>query len=91
MPENQCPSCGAQLPAHAPGGHCPRCLLLQGLDSDPPGPDRGSNDHTLDQPARPGSVLETIGATIGAVPRVLLRDTAVGEEPSPIIRPDERR
>ena len=32
-------------------------------------------------------MVETIGATIGGVPRVLLRDTAVGEEPSPIIRP----
>ena len=87
MPENRCPSCGAPLPAHAPGGHCPHCLLLQGLDSDPPSSDRGSNDATLDLPARAGSVLETIGATLGGVPRVLLRDTAVGEEPSPIIRP----
>ena len=33
-------------------------------------------------------MLETIGATIGPVPRVLLRDTASGEEPSPIVRPD---
>ena len=91
MSENQCPNCGAPLPAHAPGGHCPRCLLQQGLESDPPGPDRGSNDQTLDLPPRPGSVLDTIGATIGPVPRVLLRDTAVGEEPSPIVRPSERR
>ena len=50
MPENQCPSCGAPLPADALGGHCPRCLLLQGLDSDTPGPDRGSNGDTLDLP-----------------------------------------
>ena len=42
-------------------------------------------------PAPAPSVLETIGATIGGVPRVLLRDTAVGEEPSPIIRPIERQ
>ena len=46
---------------------------------------------TLDQPARPGSVLETIDATIGGVPRALLRDTAVGDEPSPIVRPVQRR
>ncbi len=38
-------------------------------------------------PVRAGSVLDTIGATIGGVPRVLLRDTAFGEEPSPITRP----
>ena len=39
---------------------------------------------------RGASVLDTIGATIGGVPRILLRDTAVGEEPSPIIRPTNR-
>ena len=33
-------------------------------------------------------MLDTIGATVGGVPRVLLRDTAVGEEPAPIVRPD---
>ena len=87
MSENQCPSCGAQLPAHALGGHCPRCLLQQGLDSDAPGPDRGSNGQTLDLTARPGSVLETIGSTVGHVPHVLLCDTGPAEEPSPVVRP----
>jgi serine/threonine-protein kinase len=72
---------------HAPAGHCPRCLLLRGLDSDPPDLDPGSDGQTIDLPGRPGSVLETIAATIGAVPRVMLRDTAVGETPSPVIRP----
>ena len=91
MSENQCPSCGAPLPADAPGGHCPRCLLQQGLESDPPSPVRGSDDHTLDLPHRAGSVLETISATVGRVPRVLLRDTAVGETPSPIVRPERER
>jgi serine/threonine-protein kinase len=33
------------------------------------------------------SVLETIAETVGPVPRVLLRDTAPGEEPGPIVRP----
>ncbi len=87
MPESRCSSCGAPLPAHALAGHCPRCLLLEGLDSDATSPGRGSNGAALDQPPKAGSVLETIGATIGGVPRVMLRDTAVGEEPSPIIRP----
>jgi eukaryotic-like serine/threonine-protein kinase len=82
-----CPNCGEIRPAHSPEGLCPRCLLQKGLDSDPPGPARGSNDHTIDLPAKPASVLDSIGATIGSVPRVLLRDTAVGETPSPIIRP----
>jgi eukaryotic-like serine/threonine-protein kinase len=87
MPENRCTSCGAQLAAHALGSKCARCLLLEGLETDAPGPDRGSSVATLDQPPNAGSVLETIVATLGHVPRVLLRDTAVGEEPSPIIRP----
>ena len=32
-------------------------------------------------------VLDSIAASIGPVPRVLLRDTAPGEEPGPIVRP----
>ncbi len=87
MSENQCPSCGSPLPAHSLGGHCPRCLLQQALDSDPPGPDRGPIDSTLERTPRPASVLDAIGETTDGIPRVLLRDTAVGEKPSPIIRP----
>ena len=39
------------------------------------------------EPAGPG-VLDTIAQSIGPVPRVLLRDTAPGETPGPIVRPD---
>ncbi len=81
MPIVRCPDCGGELA----NGLCPRCLVKLGLDG--AGPARGETGATLDLPARPGSVLETIGASIGGVPRVLLRDTAFGEEPSPIIRP----
>jgi eukaryotic-like serine/threonine-protein kinase len=87
MPANRCPSCGAPLPAHALGGRCPRCLLSEGLVSEATGVDRGSIGATLDLPATARSVLETIGATIGGAPRILLRDTAFGEEPSPITMP----
>src|SRR5437870_256427 len=31
-----CPTCGNPLPANAPHGICPRCLLRQGLQSPPP-------------------------------------------------------
>ena len=85
MPENLCLNCGANIPPNIPGGHCPRCLLYRGLDSDPPGLDRDSDDRTLDYSARPGSVLDTLSASFGAVPRVILRDTAIGEESSPVI------
>jgi serine/threonine-protein kinase len=81
MPIALCPDCGGKVS----NGLCPRCLVKLGLDR--PDPPQGEVGATLDLPARAGSVLETLAATIGAVPRVLLRDTAFGEEPSPIIRP----
>ena len=31
--ENRCPQCGASLPANAPQGLCPGCLLKRGLDT----------------------------------------------------------
>ena len=31
--ENRCPQCGVVLPAHAPQGLCPGCLLKRGLDT----------------------------------------------------------
>jgi hypothetical protein len=34
-----CPRCGSDLPASAPSGLCPRCLLLNGLAEDGPEPD----------------------------------------------------
>ena len=80
MAEKKCLRCGAPLPAFALVGHCPRCLLLEGRDSDATSTGRGSNGGALGLPASAGSVLETIANSIGRVPRVLLRDTAPGEE-----------
>jgi eukaryotic-like serine/threonine-protein kinase len=85
--ENKCVRCGAPLPTHALVGHCPRCLLLEGLDSDKARADQGSNGGPIGLPPEAGSVLETIAGSIGRVPRVLLRDTAPGEEPGPVVRP----
>ena len=34
--ENRCPHCGSELPANAPEGLCPRCLLQAGLGNDAP-------------------------------------------------------
>ncbi len=31
--QNQCPECGQTLPADAPNGLCPECLLKRGLES----------------------------------------------------------
>ena len=33
-PDPKCPECGAELPADAPRGHCPACLLRAGLGGD---------------------------------------------------------
>ena len=72
---NRCPSCGAERPANSPEGLCPRCLMQQALDTDPP-------------ISAGASVLASLAATVGSVPRVLLRDdTATGEPPSPLIQP----
>jgi hypothetical protein len=87
MPDNKCETCGAPLPTHALKGRCPRCLLLEGLDSDAAGTDQGCNGGPPGLAPEAGSVLETIAISIGRVPRVLLRDTAPGEEPGPVVRP----
>jgi len=51
--EQHCSQCGANIPADAPGGLCPRCLMRIGLESEA--------DVTLDSTA----IIEGPGATIG--------------------------
>ena len=79
MSFDRCPDCDAERT----NGLCARCLVKLGLDAT--GPALGVPGETLDLPPRPGSVLGTLYATTGSAPRVLLRDTSVGEEPSPIL------
>ncbi len=74
-----CPDCGAPLPARSPEGLCPRCLLGAGTADETPVDATGSF-------GGPGRVLATLAATVGPVPRILLRDTDGGPEP-PIVRP----
>ncbi len=86
---NRCPSCGAERPADAPRGHCPRCLLRAGFDSGSLTLTRtGELGAAVDLGDPPG-VLETLAASVGPVPRVLLRDTDPGSEP-PLVRPPDR-
>ena len=83
---NHCPTCGTVRPANAPRGLCPRCLLRRGLESNPEsvvqadGPPATTDLHSA------ASVLETLTATFGTAPRVLLPDTDPGAEP-PLLRP----
>ena len=82
-----CPKCGSDKPVQSPGGLCPVCMLREGLDRDSESPSRGSNGKANVLSIKQGLVLDSIAATVGSVPRVLLRDTSVGETPSPIVRP----
>ena len=76
---DRCPECGAERS----DGICPRCLIRLGIDGAGPGRSRPSSPGETTAPG----VLDSIAASIGPVPRVLLRDTAPGEEPGPIVRP----
>jgi serine/threonine-protein kinase len=77
---NLCPDCGAPLPPDAPLGHCPRCLLRDGLASRTAG-----STFAPEAPAE-GSVLTMLTEAIGPIPRVLLRDTDSNDGPSPVSR-----
>jgi predicted Ser/Thr protein kinase len=43
--ENRCSQCGAELPADAPEGLCPRCLMKKSLETEP-GADKGDRTNT---------------------------------------------
>src|SRR5260370_619078 len=43
---NRCPSCGAEQPANAPVGLCPRCLMQQAMTGDMLGP---ADDATVER------------------------------------------
>ncbi len=82
-----CQKCGSPVPYRSPESLCPRCMLLAGMGSDS-GSDLPEDSPETTFHASPApSVLEMLDTTFGNVPRVLLRDTAIGETPSPIIRP----
>ena len=87
-PERTCPDCGATLPADAPRGLCPNCLMGAAL-SQHVGPERPRRPAPSSRPAPASSTPSP--RSIGPVPRVLLRDTAPGETPGPVVRPDADR
>jgi serine/threonine protein kinase/Tfp pilus assembly protein PilF len=80
--ERSCPDCGKALPADAPRGLCPECLMGAALARR----SSGGSDMTGIAAMVAAGILDTIGQSFGTVPRVLLRDTAPGEEPGPIVR-----
>jgi len=75
-----CPRCGKPQPIEAPAGLCPRCRLEGSRDSGVEVTD------SLDS-AQLGRLLESLAASIGPVPRILLPDTGdVATEP-PLVNP----
>ncbi len=73
-----CSTCKNPLPVNAPLGLCPVCLLRGGMDADSlsvahPG-DVGVTANWNEELAHQ-SVLDSLTASIGEVPRVLLRET----------------
>src|SRR5262249_53402558 len=76
-----CPDCGAPLPPDAPMGHCPRCLLRDGMAS------RAASSTSAPEAAAEASVLTALAESVGATPRILLRDSDTNDGPAPGARP----
>ena len=83
----RCPSCGTELPANAPQGLCPACLLRQGLDSEasdppsstppsPPDPDR--DEDVLSRLSLVAAMVAVEPGTDRALLRRLRADQGVG-------------
>ena len=72
-PKRLCPDCGSLVPADAPRGLCPECLLGAAVG----GGTDGSSDATAAHTSASGGVLDSIAQTVGPVPRVLLPDTDI--------------
>ncbi len=83
MPDRpNCPRCGAELLPGSPRNLCPACLLRLGTGERRPESCAHGAASATPPPTSPGagtlSILDSIAATLGPVPRVLLRDTTVG-------------
>ena len=79
-----CPKCGSKLPAAAPLGLCPRCLLQNVLGS---GTDPDDHLRFSIEPIQPGRVLEPPGATISEESHVLPPETAANDPAASSVRP----
>jgi hypothetical protein len=60
-PPATCPNCAQPLPASAPAGLCPACLLAQGLDTDPGGKPGRFQPPPVEEIARLFPQLEILG------------------------------
>ena len=82
-----CRRCGTGRTGDSPSGLCPRCLLLLGLgDALSELGERTTGPVDAAKTIGPG-VLDVLDASIGPVPRVLLRDTEQEAGPPPLVKP----
>jgi serine/threonine-protein kinase len=84
---NLCRACGNPRPADAPAGLCPICMLRAGWADGTATGARQDHDVTVSLAPASSSVLADVAATLGGLPRILLRDTDLSEEPSPLVQP----
>ena len=73
-----CPVCGRELPADAPQGLCPRCLLQQGLANGGLISQQGAEAISFASPT--SSLCGGLTAELGSMPVVLLRSDEFGCE-----------
>ena len=66
-----CPNCGSPLPARAPEGLCPHCLLRAGLGSD------------ALSVGRPGEVSATLGLEVGVLETIAATHRPRAPRPAP--------
>jgi serine/threonine-protein kinase len=91
--DRTCPDCGAVLPADAPRGLCPACLMGAALSRISATGARSWPELTVafepsgrSAPGAAGS-LAALAESLGGVPRVLLRDTEGGSGVDPVVQP----
>ena len=77
----RCSGCGQMRPDDAPGGLCPACLMRAGLA----GADSTSGAMTVSITPDRVDPMDALAASLGSLPRVLLRD--VDADPGPVVRP----
>jgi len=81
-----CPTCGVALPPNSPRGHCPRCLLRAAFGDITNERSGASQIRDSRIRSRPG-VLNTLAASIGSVPRILLHDAETEPDADGVVMP----
>ena len=82
----ECRGCGNVLSDGALNGLCPMCLLRQGLAGN--SASSGETAPAMSLTVAPAlSALATLDRSLGGLPRVMLRDSELGDGPGPLVQP----